>query len=214
MQRSPEINELATALSKFQGEIESVKKDAANPFFKSKYSTLAAGTDATRAGLSKNGLSVIQTPATEFVAKEVAASGVVLKLTTMLLHSSGQFIEETYSMIPADNKPQTIGSCISYMRRYAYFPVLGLASDDDDDGNAASGASAPAPVTTYRKPPATKEAVKDFDKALDVIEKTDNIDKLIEAQQEIPKSTRYTAEQKEQLLHAVQMKLDTLDPTN
>ena len=60
MQTSEQINELAAALAKAQGEITGALKDSANPFFKSKYADLASCWDACRGPLSRNGLSVIQ----------------------------------------------------------------------------------------------------------------------------------------------------------
>lgn len=119
-------------MSKFQGEIEAVTKDASNPFYKSRYATLAAVVDAVRKPLAKHGLSFVQLP-----SNNPATS--TLKLSTILMHTSGEFIEESYEMVPADNKPQTVGSCLSYMRRYSLQSILGVASDDDDDGNRASG---------------------------------------------------------------------------
>ena len=40
MLRSEQINELAAALAKAQGQMQSAKKDAENPFFKSKYADM------------------------------------------------------------------------------------------------------------------------------------------------------------------------------
>ena len=46
-------------------------------------------------------------------------------------------------MVPVDNKPQTVGGCITYARRYGILAILGLApEDEDDDGNTASGRDA------------------------------------------------------------------------
>jgi hypothetical protein len=129
MQSSESINELATALAKAQGEITGALKDSENPFFKSKYADLASCWDACREPLSKNGLSVVQ-PA------EVDEQGVVV--TTMLMHTSGQWIKSALRMIPKDGTPQSVGSGIAYGRRYGLTAMIGIAQVDDD-GNAASG---------------------------------------------------------------------------
>lgn len=121
------INELATSLSAFQGQVEAVKKDAENPFFRSKYASLAGIMETIRKPLSENGLAVTQFP---------LPSG---QLTTILMHKSGQFIKATYSMNPKDGSPQALGSTLTYARRYAISAVLGIATEDDDDGNVASG---------------------------------------------------------------------------
>jgi hypothetical protein len=145
MQQSAEIKNLADALGKFQKDVENVKKDATNPFFKSKYASLENIIDTVRPPLAKHGLSFSQFP---------DGAG----LTTILMHSSGEWIQATSSMAAKDQTPQGQGSAITYLRRYALSSVLGLATEDDDDGNAASKApvaSKTAP-TAAAKPPAYK----------------------------------------------------------
>ena len=129
MQTSDHINELATALSKAQGEITGALKDSANPFFKSKYADLASCWEACRAPLAKNGLAVFQVP-------EYTETG--LTLITTLAHSSGQFMRGSLPVHPKDDTPQAMGSALTYARRYALTAFIGIAQVDDD-GNAASG---------------------------------------------------------------------------
>lgn len=129
MNKSESLNELATALSKAQGEMSVAKKDTTNTFFKSKYADLSSVWEAARIPLSKNGLSVVQTTN--------PTDGKSVELVTTLMHSSGQWIEGTTVMIPTKQDPQGMGSCITYMRRYALSAILGI-SQDDDDGNAAA----------------------------------------------------------------------------
>lgn len=126
MNTSESIKEIATALCSFQGEVEKINKEATNPFFKSKYATLANILDVIREPLHKNGLSFVQFPTGQF------------GLVTRLMHNSGEWLEAEYEMQPTKNTPQEIGSCITYMRRYALGSILGLNIDEDDDGNAAS----------------------------------------------------------------------------
>lgn len=126
MNKSESIKELATALCKFQAEVEKVKKTATNPFFKSKYATLSDILEVIKKPLSKNGLSFVQLP----------LSGHVLE--TILMHSSGEFISSSYEMTPVKNDPQGLGSVITYQRRYALGAILGLDIDIDDDANSAS----------------------------------------------------------------------------
>lgn len=129
MQRSEQINELAAALAKAQGAMKAAELDRANPFFKSKYATLASIWTAARIPLSMNGLSVAQVP-------DWTPEG--LQLTTMLMHSSGQYISNTYPINPIKDDPQGIGSALSYARRYTLAAMIGATSDEDDDGNEAS----------------------------------------------------------------------------
>ena len=129
MQTSEQINELAAALAKAQGQIQAASRDRENPHFRSRYADLASVWDACRVALSANGLAVVQGPA-------LADRGV--SVTTRLLHSSGQWAESTL-MLPMDKATaQGAGSAITYARRYALAAMVGVAPDDDDDGNAAS----------------------------------------------------------------------------
>lgn len=144
MTQSENINELAGALAKAQGEIRGAVKDSTNPHFKSKYADLASVWDACRLPLSKHGLAVIQTT-------EPTDNGRVRVITT-LAHSSGQWVRGTLDVAPTQNTPQGMGSALTYCRRYALAAMVGVAPDDDDDGNAASsrngngnGHHAPAP---------------------------------------------------------------------
>lgn len=126
MNKSESIKEIATALCKFQGAVEKIKKTATNPFFHSKYANLADILDVIREPLSESGLSFVQFPKGQ------------CELETMLMHISGEWMSETYEMKPTKNDPQGLGSVITYQRRYALGAILGLNIDEDDDGNKAS----------------------------------------------------------------------------
>lgn len=129
MNTSANTIEITKALIAFHKEIGKVKKDAKNPFFKSDYATLSDILDAIKEPLSSNALTFVQFPTGE--------NG----LTTRLMHESGEWLEDSYTMTPAKNDPQGIGSAITYQRRYALGAILGLNIDNDDDGNAASSPS-------------------------------------------------------------------------
>lgn len=145
MESSVAINELATALSKAQGEITGALKDSANPFFKSKYADLASCWDACRTPLSKNGLALTQFPTTQEGATY---------LVTTLLHTSGQWMRSALIVQPKDDTPQGMGSALTYARRYALTAIVGVAQVDDD-GNAASGrpTGGSGPLTFSGYPP-------------------------------------------------------------
>ena len=125
---SNEIAELASALSKAQGEMGSAKKGADNPFFKSKYADLSEVIKALKEPFASHGLSYTQFP----VMREDAA-GVV----TVLMHQSGQYMRSTYSIPLVKRDAQSVGSCITYARRYALQAIAGIPAADDD-GNKAS----------------------------------------------------------------------------
>ncbi len=128
MKHSDSIGELAKALAIAQGEMEHASKDKINPHFRSKYADLGSVWDAIREPLTKNGLSVIQLPSMTDDGK--------ICISTMLLHSSGQFVEASYALPPTKADPQGFGSAITYMKRYA-LTGMGVAPEDDD-GNQAS----------------------------------------------------------------------------
>lgn len=127
--RSDSLAALAGALAKAQGEMEGAAKGSLNPHFKNRYADLASIWDACRGPLSKHGLSVLQ---------PVSADGAKVTVTTILAHSSGEWLEESLTMTAQQNTPQGVGSAITYGRRYGLASMVGIAPEDDD-GNAASG---------------------------------------------------------------------------
>lgn len=137
----PTCNELFAALSKAQGQMHNAEMDATNPHYQSSYATLASCLTAVREPLSKNGLSLLQLP-----GRKVEGNGIeLLTLTTILGHSSGQSIENYFEMYPPKKDPQGVGSCMTYMRRYALMSICGIAGGMDDD--AESALQAPATIT-------------------------------------------------------------------
>ena len=125
MNKSDSIKEIAGALIKFHETVGVVKKDAKNSFFKSEYASLDSYLEAVSAPLKEAGLSFAQFPDGE-------------GLSTILMHTSGEWLEASYSVPLANADPQGAGSAITYMRRYALGAILGLATETDDDGNVAS----------------------------------------------------------------------------
>lgn len=130
MHTSDQTHDLAAALAKAQGEMGHAHKDRQNPHFKSSYATLASCIDACREPLAKHGLAIIQgVELTEHDAVSV---------TTRLMHASGQWIEAVAAAKPRDLTPQSVGSVVTYLRRYSLMAMVGLAPDDDD-GNEGQG---------------------------------------------------------------------------
>lgn len=121
---------LIQAIADFQKAAPIILKSATNPFFKSKYADLPAVWHTIHDLMSSNGLAVVN--------MNVIIDGVEY-LETRIYHTSGDYISSTSRLAPVKNDPQSVGSAITYMRRYALMSLLGLVADDDDDGNAASG---------------------------------------------------------------------------
>lgn len=128
MQTSENINEIATALAKAQGEIQNPAKNRVNPHFKSKYADIADGLDVIRPTLSKFGIAFVQ-------ATELHEDMVILR--TRMIHTSGQWLESTYP-VGRFVKHQELGASLTYAKRQALFSIVGVAGDDDDDGNSAT----------------------------------------------------------------------------
>ena len=150
LQMSTEINALAEALVRAQSEIKAATKDRENPFFGSRYATLDAVWDACRAPLTSHGLAVIQGVSTE---------GDLVTVTTLLLHTSGQWTKSALSLTPKDASPQAAGSAITYAQRYGLKAMVGVTAEEDDDGNAAQPAAGKAPRARQRPVEATSPAV-------------------------------------------------------
>lgn len=129
MNKSGSVSELLKALSVFQGELENVEKDKAGHGYK--YATLGHCIDAAKSQLKANGLSVLQLLSSNEKNETV--------LETVLGHSSGEYISSSCIMPVAklaggggSNPAQVMGASITYMRRYQYAAIIGLAQDDTD----------------------------------------------------------------------------------
>lgn len=140
MRRSDGIVDIATALATAQAKFKPAQKrrtvsvKSERGAFTYNYADLADIIDAIRPALSEHGLSFLQTCCT-------LASGSAVAVTTLLMHQSGQWIESTLIMAVADLKPQTLGSIITYARRYALSCMVGIASEEDDDARQAQDAA-------------------------------------------------------------------------
>lgn len=142
MQKSEQINELATALAKAQGEIENASKNSNNPAYKSKYADLAEVLNTVRPVFSAHGLSITQFPS--------FADGLA-SVETVLMHSSGQWMSGLASAGVTKQDAQGVGSAITYLRRYSLAAVAGIAQEDDDaqaaiGGSAGKAKTKPAPA--------------------------------------------------------------------
>lgn len=143
---------IAVALAAVQAKLRAVREDETNPYFRSRYASLADIWDAIRPILAEQQLSVVQQPG--------YAEGRVT-VRTLLLHPAvdNPFDCGIVSMAPPtarddDDTPsaqgpgarstrdnaQTVGARIAYGRRYGLCAALGITTDEhDDDGETAVG---------------------------------------------------------------------------
>ena len=127
--QSEQITELIPALVKFQIAFDkaSLKKDAKNEHLRNQYVSLDNLLNVIRPLLSENGLVVVQQLAGEY-------------MTTVLYHSSGQFIGANMPFNPMNgnkgtNALQELGGGITYAKRYSLGALLQISVDVDTDAN-------------------------------------------------------------------------------
>jgi hypothetical protein len=129
---SPTIGAIAAALAAAQGEIRNPAKDKTAKIASAKgqysytYADFATSLDAIRPILAKHKLAIVQAP---FMRENF------VMLESRIIHESGEWLGNEYPVgMVADHR--TMGSSLSYARRYALFPLLGVQGEDDDDGQA------------------------------------------------------------------------------
>lgn len=97
-----------------------------------KYADLAAVRKITTPVLAKHGLTIIQMP--------VAAGDGHVGVRTILAHISGDMMESMcttpISVHKGMSSEQCMGTAITYLRRYAWVAVCGLATEADNDAAA------------------------------------------------------------------------------
>jgi hypothetical protein len=136
-QSSSSIGALATALAKAQIElvnpeksmratIRSDDKHGAEQIFR--YAPLSSGLEILRKTLGQHEIAILQATAID------QAAG-VLKLTTTLCHSSGEWVGSTWPVCSVEEmaSPKRMGAALTYARRYALFTLAGIAGEDDLD---------------------------------------------------------------------------------
>jgi hypothetical protein len=111
-----------------------------------RYAPLATGLDIVRKALGQHEIATVQTT-------EIDRAAGMVNLTTMLAHSSGEWIASDWPVCPiADTaSPRRMGAALTYARRYALFTLVGIAGEDDLDApdlcypGSSSTATPPAP---------------------------------------------------------------------
>jgi hypothetical protein len=134
---SPSTSKIAGALAKAQGELENPEKSlkatihahsSREESLTFRYASLASGLEIVRKCLSKHEIAIAQITAIE------PETGLI-KLTTTLLHTSGEWISSDWPVCPASETaaPHRMGAALTYARRYALFTLVGIAGEDDLD---------------------------------------------------------------------------------
>ena len=126
---SETIGKLAGALAKAQGDMTMVEAKSNNPFFNSKYASLSAVLEVALPKLNANGIALVQGNRWDAVDNG-------FYITSMLMHSSGEWIKSEIRMPISKKDAHGIGAATTYGRRYLLSSMVGVAQADDD-GNGA-----------------------------------------------------------------------------
>lgn len=153
MDHSEQLNELAKALAKCQGEILPAIKNKENPAFRSAYADFFGVWEVAQKPLADNGLSITHSM--------INVEGRLYN-RAMLLHTSGQYLTALVPLLLGKREDmQAIGSCSTYSRRYATCMLLGIVAEveakvkdyySDDDGEAACGRGVVPENSTFTIP--------------------------------------------------------------
>jgi hypothetical protein len=179
---SEEIGKVSAALVSAQAEVDNAVKNKKNPHFQNDYADLESVLFTVKPILAKHGLSVVQFPGYE--------DG-ICTLSTLVLHKSGEWLQSEAGA-PLDRPTAwSVGSCVTYLRRYSLVSITQIAQEDDD-GSAASEPSSPKPTkaTKPTKKVAAKKltkkerAAKDWNSAEHLAEALDTLSALIDACEE------------------------------
>jgi hypothetical protein len=134
---SNSIGALALALAKAQRELTNPEKSLIatirSPFPREtdrtfRYASLASGLDIVRKSLGEQEIATIQTTMVDENTAQI-------RLTTVLAHSSGEWISSEWPICPSSETtaPHRMGAALTYARRYALFALVGIAGEDDLD---------------------------------------------------------------------------------
>lgn len=115
---SGEILEWSKAFPAAQAAMKPLQPDATNDFHGKDYASLGSALEACLPAYNEAGFSVIQIPTTK--------PGLV-KVTTRILHESGEWMEFVLRLKPESDTAQKVGTAITYGRRYSVLSVSGLA---------------------------------------------------------------------------------------
>ena len=148
MKQSEQINELAAALAKAQAVMPKAKMSGVNSRFADKatgktgaYATLDDIRDAVKDTLTANGISYTQHPYS--INGEVGVE-------TMLIHSSGQFMRSRFGVPSAKHDPQSYGSLLTYVRKFALAAAAGVSTQEDTDADEVSH-EPPSPTISVKQ---------------------------------------------------------------
>ena len=126
---SETIGKIAGALAKAQSGMTMIECNSVNPFHNSKYASLSAVLEVVLPKLNENGIALVQ-------GNRWGNTDSGFYITSMLVHSSGEWIKSEIRMPVTKKDAHGIGAATTYGRRYLLSSMVGVAQADDD-GNGA-----------------------------------------------------------------------------
>jgi hypothetical protein len=122
------VGQIAAAFAKAQLEMKNPGFDATNPFFKSKFASLAAVRNAVVPLLAKFNICM---------AQDLTTAEGTISCVTILTHASGQQMRFGPLTLPvAKDDAQGYAAAGTYAKRISLQSVCGVVGDEDDDGNS------------------------------------------------------------------------------
>lgn len=144
---SESIKNLATAQVEIQKEIADMPKDSKGYGYT--YTSYDALVKYLRPLLTKHGISFVQMP---------VGSDNEIGVETLYMHTSGEWIRSAVCSPIVESKQmnvyQSVGSAITYFRRYSLSAFVGIASDEDNDVAQIATQATPIKKATPKKPQA------------------------------------------------------------
>ena len=134
---SETIGKIAGALAKAQGEMTMVEAKSTNPFFNSKYASLASVLETAMPALNKHEIALVQ-------GNKWDNENNGFYITSMLMHSSGEWIKREIRMPIMKKDPHGVGAATTYGRRYLLSSMVGIAQADDDGNTGIKRAPRPS----------------------------------------------------------------------
>tara|TARA_R110002020_G_scaffold410759_1_gene620414 strand:- start:287 stop:790 length:504 start_codon:yes stop_codon:yes gene_type:complete len=134
---SETVGKIAGALAKAQGEMVMVEAKSTNPFFNSKYASLASVLETAMPALNKHEIALVQ-------GNRWDNENNGFYITSMLIHSSGEWIKSEIRMPIMKKDPHGVGAATTYGRRYLLSSMVGIAQADDDGNTGIKRAPRPS----------------------------------------------------------------------
>jgi hypothetical protein len=133
---SESVAAIATALAKAQTELSNPEKAMVETVYYNRsegtqsfrYESLSSGLDIVRKALGGHQIAVAQTT-------NIDRPGGAVNLTTVLMHSSGEWIASDWPVCALSeiSQPRRMGAALTCARRYALFAMVGIAGENDLD---------------------------------------------------------------------------------